>query len=170
MVVWIIGLSGSGKTILSEEVASLLRQNNRTVVVLDGDVIRELFSNDVDHSLDGRRRNANRICALCCFLESQGVDVICAILSIFRESRLWNRENLRNYYEVYVDAPIEQLILRDSKGLYGKYLRGEINTVAGMDLEFPVPEGADLIIKNDGSRSTFLQNAQHIANHILGVP
>jgi len=169
MVVWIIGLSGSGKTTLSQEVASLLRQHNQTVAVVDGDVIREVFGNDVDHSLEGRRRNANRICALCCFLESQGIDVICAILSIFRESRLWNRENLKNYYEVFVDAPIEQLILRDSKGLYGKYLRGEINAVAGMDLEFPVPENADLIIKNDGDRSMFLKNAQHIADHIRGI-
>jgi adenylylsulfate kinase-like enzyme len=169
MVVWIIGLSGSGKTTLSEEVASLLRQLNRTIAVVDGDVIREVFGNDADHSLEGRRRNANRICALCRFLESQGVVVICAILSIFRESRLWNRENLENYYEVFVDAPIEQLILRDSKGLYGKYLRGEINAVAGMDLIFPVPDDADLIIKNDGDIYAFLQNAQQIVDHVRGI-
>lgn len=169
MVVWIIGLSGSGKTTLSEEVASLLRRKNRIVAVIDGDVIREVFGNDADYSIEGRRRNANRICALCQFLEGQGIDVICAILSIFGESRLWNRENLKNYYEVFVDAPIEQLIQRDSKGLYGKYLRGEINEVAGMDLHFPEPKNANLVIKNDGDRSAFLKNAQTIAEHVCGA-
>lgn len=169
MVVWIIGLSGSGKTTLAEEVALLLRRNNRTVAVVDGDVIREIFGNDVDHSLEGRRRNAERICALCRFLENQGIDVVCAILSMFRESRLWNREHLKNYYEVFVDAPIEHLIQRDSKGLYGKFLRGEIHEVAGMDLNFPVPENADLVIKNDGGRSALLKNAQHIVDHVCRV-
>lgn len=169
MVVWIIGLSGSGKTTLSEEIASLLRKKNRTVAVIDGDAIREVFGNDTDYSLEGRRRNANRICALCGFLESQGIDVICAILSIFCESRLWNRENLKNYYEVFVDAPIEQLIQRDSKGLYGRYLRGEIKEVAGMDLSFPVPKEADLVIKNDGEQSELLKYSQRIADHVCGT-
>ena len=168
MVVWIIGLSGSGKTTLAQEITSLLRQEGRIVALVDGDVIREIFQNDVDYSLEGRRRNANRICELCRFLEDQGILVICSILSIFQESRDWNRENFQNYFEVYIDAPVEQLISRDSKGLYSKYLRGEVQSVAGMDLDFPIPTAPDLTIKNDGNLSALLEYAGHITNQILG--
>ena len=53
--------------------------------------------------------------------EDQGIHVIASILSIFPESREWNRKNLMKYYEVYIDAPIEQLKYRDDKGLYKKF-------------------------------------------------
>lgn len=168
MVVWIIGLSGSGKTTLAQEVASLVRKKGRSVAIVDGDVIRAIFGNDVDYSLEGRMRNAERICALCKFLEDQNIDVVCAILSIFRESREWNRKHLKRYYEVYIEAPLEQLTQRDSKGIYGKYARGETKDVAGMDLEFPIPEQADLVIKNNTGVENLLRHAPVIAEKILG--
>jgi len=64
---------------------------------------------------------------------------------------------------------MNQLISRDSKGLYSKYLRGELKLVAGMDLEFPIPDTPDLTIYNDKSLSAFLQYAVQITNYISGV-
>ena len=61
MVIWIIGLSGTGKTTLANLLVERIRQSNRKVVLLDGDIIRDLFANDVDHSIEGRRRNAERL-------------------------------------------------------------------------------------------------------------
>ena len=58
MVIWLIGLSGSGKTTIANKIVERLRQSNNKVVLLDGDLIRELFGTDVDHSIEGRRRNA----------------------------------------------------------------------------------------------------------------
>jgi len=83
MVVWIIGLSGSGKTTLAQEISSLLRKKGRTVALVDGDVMREIFHNDLDYSLEGRWRNASRICELCRFLENQGIIVV---FSLYLES------------------------------------------------------------------------------------
>jgi len=159
MVIWIIGLSGSGKTTLAEEVTTQARESGRKVVLLDGDRIRDFYGNDLGHDLTDRRTNADRICQLCAFLDEQGIDVVCAILSVFPESRSWCRENLSSYFEVFVDAPIEQLIERDEKGIYGRYKRGEIREVAGLDLPFPRPKQADLIITNDGGRDLLLQYA-----------
>lgn len=164
MVVWIIGLSGSGKTTLAEKVVSDVRQKGHKVVLLDGDRIRELFGNDQGHDLEGRRVNAERICRLCGFLDEQGIDVICAILSIFPESRKWCRENLSAYHEVFIDAPLEQLVQRDSKGIYGRHLRGEISDVAGLDLAFPRPESPDMLISNSGSRQALLGHAGTIVD------
>ena len=82
MVIWLIGLSGSGKTTLADKIVSDLREVDQTVVSLDGDILRELWGNDLGHDLESRRENAQRICRLCQFLDQQGLDVVCAILSI----------------------------------------------------------------------------------------
>ena len=168
MVVWIIGLSGAGKTTLAHEVVRLVREKQPNVVLLDGDAVRSVFGNDLGHSLEDRRVNAQRLCNLGKFLDDQGIHVVCAILSLFPETREWNRKNLRDYFEVFVQAPIEQLIARDSKGLYGAYQRGEIKNVAGLDLDFPVPESANLVISNKGSRGELLSHANSIADRIVG--
>ena len=94
--------------------------------------------------------------------------MVCAILSLFPESRSWNRENLKNYYEVFIDTPMQNLVERDSKGIYRRFNRGEIRDVAGMDIEFQRPENADLIIKNAHSIEELLGYAQPIAEKIIG--
>ena len=168
MVVWIIGLSGAGKTTLAQEVVRLARSRQPNVVLIDGDAIRAVFGNDLGHSVEDRRRNAQRVCNLCRFLEEQGVDVVCAILSLFPESRAWNRQHLRQYFEVFIDTPVEKLVARDAKGLYGRYQRGEIRDVAGMDLAFVRPDHADLVISDPRSREELLQHAPTIAKQISG--
>lgn len=167
MVIWIIGLSGSGKTTLAEEVVDKVRRRGRKVIFLDGDRVRELFGNDLGHGIGNRRTNADRICRLCGFLDEQGIDVVCAILSIFPENREWCRNSLSTYYEIFIDAPLDQLIERDVKGIYSRYLRGEISDVAGLDLQFPRPESPDLLITNTGSRQELLEHSEAIATRIL---
>lgn len=149
MVVWIIGLSGTGKSTLAEHLVDHLRVSGKTVVLLDGDVIRSLFGNDVDHTMEGRRKNAERLSRLSKFLSDQGVHVVAAVLSIFPEWRLWNRQNISNYAEVYMKATIETLLKRDIKNLYARALKGEITNVVGVDLPFPEPENPELMIDND---------------------
>jgi adenylylsulfate kinase-like enzyme len=166
MVIWIIGLSGAGKTTLANEVIAQVRFNQNNTVLIDGDMVREVFGNDLGHSMDDRRKNANRICQLGKFLDQQGVNVVCAILSLFPESRTWNRENIENYYEVFIDTPISTLIERDSKGLYRKFNNGEIHDVAGMDINFPRPDNSDLIINNIKSKEDLLSFANIIVKKI----
>ena len=169
MVIWLIGLSGSGKTTLADKIVSDLREVGQTVVSLDGDILRELWGNDLGHDLESRRENAQRICRLCQFLDQQGLDVVCAILSIFPESREWCRQNLSSYYEVFIDAPLSQVMERDVKGIYSKYKNGEIKDVAGLDLEFPIPQKPDLVIKNVKRKEDLLSHAPIIKNQILRI-
>lgn len=168
MVVWIIGLSGAGKTTLASEVVAQVRHVQPNVVLIDGDVVREIFGNDLGHTMEDRRTNARRICQLGKLLDDQGIHVVCAILSLFPETRAWNREYLKNYYEVYIDTPMQDLVQRDSKGIYHRFNSGEIRDVAGMDIEFPRPDNADLTISNINSRETLLGFAKPIAEKITG--
>ncbi len=168
MVVWIIGLSGAGKTTLANEVIAQVRRSQNNVFLIDGDVVREAFGNDLGYTLEDRRTNARRVCQLGKLLDDQEINVVCAILSLFPESRSWNRENLKNYYEIFIDTPMQNLVERDSKGIYRRFNRGEIRDVAGMDIEFPRPDNADLIIKNANSMEELLGYAQPIAEKIIG--
>lgn len=166
MVVWIIGLSGAGKTTLANEVVAQVRRVQRNVVLIDGDMIREIFANDLGHTMEDRLTNARRICQLGKLLDDQGINVVCAILSLFPESRSWNSENLKNYYEIFIDTPMKDLVQRDYKGLYRRYNNGEIRDVAGMDIEFPRPENANLTINNISSKAALLGFAKSIAEKI----
>jgi adenylylsulfate kinase len=149
MVLWIIGLSGSGKTTLATQVVERIRQMDGKVVLLDGDLIRALFKNDVDHTIEGRRRNAERLSTLSKYLAGQGINVVAAVLSIFPEWQKWNRQNIINYKEVYLKTSMSTLVRRDTKGLYSSALEGKIVNVVGVDIAFPEPKFSDIVIEND---------------------
>ena len=163
MVIWIIGLSGAGKTTLAKQTVKLMTNRLDNVVLLDGDVVRQTFGDDLGHSLEDRKKNADRLCRMSKFLDDQGINVVCAILSIFEESREWNRESISNYYEVFIDVPVEILIKRDSKGLYARALKGEIKDFPGVNFDFPVPAKPDLVVRNNGSKEALLEYAEGLA-------
>jgi adenylyl-sulfate kinase len=167
MVIWLIGLSGSGKSTLASEVVARANKNGKSTILLDGDAVREIFGNDLGHSMSDRFKNAERICQLGKFLDSQGFNVVAAILSIFPESREWNRKNIENYFEVFIDTPIEILIERDSKGLYSKFISDEVKEVVGMDIEFQKPNNSDLVIENIGSKDLLLSYVEPILDRLL---
>jgi adenylylsulfate kinase len=166
MVVWIIGLSGAGKTTLATEVVRQLRADGSAAVLVDGDVVRELFGNDLGFSIEDRRKNAIRVASLCKFLDSQGVNVVCAILSLFPDLRELNRGSFSSYLEVFINVPTSQLVQRDSKGIYARYLAGEARDVAGFDIPFPPPEKADIVIDNPSSVASLLAHAETIVNRV----
>jgi cytidine diphosphoramidate kinase len=165
MVIWLIGLSGVGKTAIGREVYNLLKIKRPNVLFFDGDIMRAIMGGDLGHTLEDRLHNAQRICRFGKYLDSQGIDVVCGILSIFPETQQWNRDNIHHYFEVYIRTPMEMLIQRDSKGLYRRAIDGEIKNVVGIDMEFPEPPQPDLIIDND----TVMESLQPIAHHIINA-
>ena len=162
MIVWIIGISGSGKSTLSEVCEKKLKSLGKKVVFMDGDIIREAFDNDLGHSVIDRLKNARRLSVFCKFLDTQGIDVVCSVLSFREETRIWNRENIKNYYEIFVDTDITECEKRDVKGIYKNFSNGLIEGVVGKDIFFETPKNPNLIVKNDGDLKLFLENSKFI--------
>ncbi len=149
MVVWLIGLSGAGKTTIGRHLYDLWRRQAPNTVLVDGDEVRAIFGDDRnpgDYTVEGRRRNNRRMAEICAWLDRQGINVICCTLSNFPERSIWNRETYSEYFEVYVTAPMEVLKVRDTKGLYTRALSGEMDSVVGIDIPFTPPECPDLTV------------------------
>jgi adenylylsulfate kinase-like enzyme len=147
--IWITGLSGAGKSSLAREVVTRLRAAGNVVVQLDGDELREVFgavaANSQNHGRDGRLALAMQYSKLCRVIASQGLTVVIATISLFREVHVWNRENLPGYFEVYLKVPVDELRRRDPKGIYHRYDAGLLSNVAGLDLPIDEPEAADWV-------------------------
>ena len=167
MIIWIIGLSGSGKTTLANHLINQLKIIGKDFINVDGDVIREIFDNDLGHTYNDRRNNAKRISRLCKFLEKNNQNVICSILSISEEDRIWNKKNFKNYFEIFLNVKMEELIKRDSKGLYKAYKNGEIKDVVGFDIEFETPKNSNYVINNTKGLSHLLDHTPRIIKKII---
>lgn len=162
MIIWLIGMSGAGKSTVGQALYRKLKVNKPNTVFLDGDILRDVWGDQLGHDIEGRRKNAERFTRLCLMLDQQGINVVAAILSIFPEERRKNREIFTRYFEVFLDTPIDELIRRDSKGLYAKAAAGEIANVVGYDIPMPSDETWDMII----SAPEVLDNPDNIAETI----
>lgn len=149
---WITGLSGAGKTTIGTLLYQHLRKGEKNIVFIDGDKIREVYQNK-DYSEEGREKISYTNMRLCKMLTEQGLDVIIAVIGMRDAYREWNRKNIQNYFEIYLEVPIEILIARDSKGLYSKALRHEITNVYGIDMPYEEPKMPDVKICNDSSKT-----------------
>lgn len=151
MIVWMIGLSGAGKTTIAREVARQWRRHVANVVLLDGDDVRGALGplpGGDPYSLDGRRLQAERVTGLCRLLDQQGIHVVCALLSVFPELGAVNRGLFSRYLEVYIDTPLDVCMRRDTKDLYKPALTGMRRNVVGIDLAFRPPRNPDLVLHN----------------------
>lgn len=169
MVILLVGMYASGKSTLAEEIRGILERKNNNVLVLNGGDIRQIMGGDLSYTVEDRKRNAERVSRICKYLSDQGMVVICAMLSIFEETRKWNRDNIDRYYEVFVDVSLKNLLLRDKKHLYRKALNGEEEPVVGVDIEFIQPEKPNIVIDNNQPRESLAELAQIVVNDIERV-
>jgi cytidine diphosphoramidate kinase len=149
MIIWLIGLSGSGKTTIGTKLYEELKPQYKNLLLLDGDHLREVWGDKLGHTIEDRAKNAHRISHLCDLLDQQGIHAIACVLSIFPEWQRWNREHFSQYFEIFLDTPMRLITKRDIKGLYKAAEEGSINNVVGFDIDFPKPEASDLIIRNE---------------------
>ena len=146
---WFTGLSGSGKSTITQKLAPRLRKRNRSVEILDGDEVRENLSKGLGFSREDRDINIRRIGWVCGLLNRHGAVAISAAISPFREARDENRGRIRNYIEIHVDCPLEVLRKRDPKGLYEKALSGEIVNFTGVSDDYDPPKNPEIHLRTD---------------------
>ncbi len=146
MVIWIIGLSGAGKTTVAAKVAGMLKEKNLNAIHIDGDDMRFVWGDDLTHKMEDREKNSRRIQRLCTVLEKQGAVVVVSMLSIFQHHRDENRIIFSKYFELFLDYELDELKKRDNKNLYSRALEGSLTNVVGVDMPFQKPTGSDLVI------------------------
>ena len=148
--VWLNGMSGAGKSTITEKLARTIRERVGKIEVLDGDVVRTNLSKGLGFSKEDRDTNIRRIGFVCHLLSRNGVPVISAAISPYRAVRDEVRALIGDsFVEVHVDCPLEVLVQRDVKGLYARALRGEIKNFTGVDDPYEPPLRPEVHIRTD---------------------
>jgi adenylyl-sulfate kinase len=147
---WFTGLSGAGKTTISKIVEGHLLERGSKVEVLDGDVVRENLSKGIGFSKEDRDTNIRRIAFVADLLSRNGVPVITAAISPYREIRDEARELMGDrFIEVYVKASVEVCAERDVKGLYEKAFKGEIKEFTGVSDPYEPPLNPEITLDTE---------------------
>lgn len=145
---WFTGLSGAGKSTISEMIYGRLLDAGAKVELLDGDVVRTHLSKGLGFSKEDRDINIRRIGFVCELLTRNGVIAIVAAISPYRAVREEVRSRIPDFVEVFVDCPIEVLTERDSKGLYKKALAGEIAMFTGVSDPYEPPVNPEVTVNS----------------------
>ena len=146
-VLWFTGLSGAGKTTLADALTPHLKRRGKKVESLDGDVVRTHLSKGLGFSREDRDTNIARIAFVAHLLQRNGVFVLVSAISPYKSTRDAARSLVgRDFVEIHVAPPLEECIKRDTKGLYGKALAGEIEQFTGVSDPYEPPVNAELVL------------------------
>lgn len=151
MLIWFTGLSGSGKSTLAVQLEAALHARGFKTYLLDGDNIRSGLNKDLSFTDEARVENIRRISEVCKLFLDAGVVLLSAFISPFQA----DREQVKgivgedNYFEVFVDAPLEVCEQRDVKGLYKKARSGEVKNFTGISSPYERPMRPDVVIATD---------------------
>ena len=162
-VVWLTGLSGSGKSTIAQALEKKLLGAGIFSKVLDGDNIRTGINNNLGFSLEDRRENIRRIAEVAKLFLENGVLTICSFISPTKKIRDFAKHIIgeNDFIEIYVNAPIETCEKRDVKGLYKKARNGEIKNFTGIGSPYEAPENPILEI------NTAAENLEESVNRVF---
>jgi len=163
---WFTGLSGSGKTTISNLLEETLRKSGYKVEVLDGDVVRTNLSKGLGFSKEDRDINIKRIGFVCNLLTRNDVIAIAAAISPYREVRDSVREMIGDsFIEIFCECPLEILVERDVKGLYKKALAGEIKNFTGVSDPYEEPVNPEITVFS--GKETPEESAERIIQYLI---
>lgn len=149
LVIWFTGLSSAGKSSISRAVFDKLWAKGHKVELLDGDVVRRHLSRDLGFSKEDRDENVRRLGFMAELLARNGVIVLVAAISPYRQIRDEIRKRIGAFVEVYVNAPLEVVERRDLKGIYRRGRAGEIHGVTGLDDPYEPPLAPEIECRTD---------------------
>ena len=145
--IWFTGLPSSGKTTLAGAMAARLAQEHYPVELLDGDEVRTHLTKELGFSREDRATNVRRIGFVADLLSRNGVMVVCALISPYRDDRDYVRGlHAGRYFEVHVATPVDVCAERDVKGLYAKQRAGEMHGLSGVDDPYEPPLAAEVVV------------------------
>ena len=150
-VLWLTGLSGSGKSTIANATEKLLFDEGFQTYILDGDNVRMGLNKDLGFSPEHRTENIRRITEVAKLFADSGSLVLTAFISPYLEDRLQAREIIgqEDFIEIYIKADLSVCESRDPKGLYKKARAGEIKGFTGIDAPYEAPKNPELIIESD---------------------
>ena len=147
--IWVTGLSGSGKSHIAKKIKKQLNKKKIKCILINGDDLRKIFKmNKFDKN--SRLNYAKSYSLFCKKLTDQGMNIIIATIAMFDEVRNWNKRNIKNYFEVYTQTPINLITKRNKKKLY---LSNKINVI-GKDIKPELPKHSNFIFKNNYKNDT----------------
>lgn len=151
-VLWVYGLSGSGKTTMAVALEKALHDRGFLTQLLDGDNVRSGINNNLTFTTEDRAENLRRIAEVNKLFYNCGVITINCFISPLKENRDTVRQIIggKDFIEIFVDTPLEECERRDVKGLYKKARAGEIKNFTGIDAPFEVPENPEIRIETIG--------------------
>ena len=152
-VVWLTGLSGSGKSTIANALEVELNRQGRSTYILDGDNIRQGLNKDLGFKTADRVENIRRIAEVSKLMLDAGLIVITSFISPFRSERDAAKSlfDSNEFLEIFVDVPLEIAEKRDPKGLYKKARQGQLPQFTGIDSPYEPPVDPDLLLKTDES-------------------
>lgn len=155
LVVWLYGLSGSGKSTIANLVERGLHAEGRMTQILDGDNIRSGLNQNLGFSDEDRQENIRRIAEVAKLFKDAGVLTIASFITPKRDLRAMARSIIgeADFLEVYVQASFEECARRDVKGLYAKASQGGVKQFTGKDSGFEEPEGHEAFVLDTESES-----------------
>ncbi|MDJ0567780.1 MAG: adenylyl-sulfate kinase [Pleurocapsa sp. MO_192.B19] len=149
VTVWFTGFSGAGKSTIADALTAKLKSEGYQLEVLDGDEIRENLTKDLGFSKEDRDTNIRRIGFVAKLLARNGVIVLVPVISPYRAIREEMRANIKNFVEIFVNAPLSVCEERDVKGLYKKVRAGEIKQFTGIDDPYEPPTNPEVECRTD---------------------
>lgn len=170
--VWFMGRPASGKSTLAKRVEDTLRERGHSIENLDGDEIRENLYPDLGFSREDRAVNNRRTAYICKLLNRNGISVVNAMITPFREAQFRARDIVESNDEfvlVYVKCSVEEAKRRDPKGLYEQALEGKIENFTGINHPFQEPHSPEIIV--DTERQTESESVNYVLQRLgeLGV-
>ncbi len=163
-VIWLTGLSGSGKSTIADRVAAELEHLGCAVEKLDGDGVRDVFP--TGFSREERNQHVRRMGFMAGLLNRHGVFVVASFISPYRESRDFARSRAHRFLEIHVATPLAECERRDVKGLYARARRGEIREFTGISDPYEPPLVPELTL--DTTRLTVDEAARRVLDAALG--